>query len=114
MPLPPNYVQAHHFPMSGHGVLAVAGLLQNHPAAQGLGLRLQAVQGAQVAEAQPPQAGDVQARCFRDMAQRVGALVAEFFRVRHSADPQRVYHDKKNPLILIHNHYYTIDRKSVV
>ena len=95
-------MQAHHLPVACHGVLAVAGLLQNHAVSKGAVIGREPMEGAEIGKPKATEIGDAEPCCPGYMPQGVGTLVAELTGVRHCPYSQGVYHNDKNAFILSH------------
>ena len=93
-------VDAHHLPVSGHGILAAALLPEDAVASQRRGDRLHLGELLQIADPQLPEIRDLQmGGRVRDMAQSIRTVISEIRGILRASDPQGIQHDDKDPLI---------------
>jgi len=94
-------IEPHHFPVAGHGILAVA--LLGHPA--GIAARIFPGRiprhGLQVRQAERDEVRDEEGpELFGNVSERVGPLVSEIRRVRRVPDSHGIDDDDENAIIL--------------
>ena len=106
--------QPHHFPVSGHGVLAVAFFTELSVVSQRGRGRRNLLQRGNVCKTQLLQSGNMEGVCsLRNMSQSIYIHISESRGIRHGSNSQRIRNNHKNTSEFFHHPFTSFDKNKI-